>query len=178
MIEKGQKSLPIYIDHTPHTPLGTLWVAAADSGLWALDYQIDRQAFLGLVHSRGTVDPSQNQTITAPILEELTGYLLGQRQHFTFPIDWTGMTPFQVEVRKAVMAIPYGHTSTYGQIAASLGKPGAARAVGRANATNPIPLVIPCHRLIGADGSLRGYGGAGGIKTKQWLLDLERINSI
>ena len=71
------------------------------------------------------------------------------------------------------MAIPYGETRTYGEIAAQIGTPNAPRAVGRANAANPMPLVIPCHRVIGTDGKLHGYGGAGGLKTKQWLLSME-----
>ncbi|TES90066.1 MAG: MGMT family protein, partial [Anaerolineales bacterium] len=80
------------------------------------------------------------------------------------------------KVRQTVMGIPYGQTATYTAIAARIGRPGAARAVGRANATNPIPFVIPCHRVVGADGDLRGYGGAGGIETKKWLLKLERAS--
>ena len=176
-MEKVSTPTPIYVAQTPHTPLGNLWVAASDTGLWALEYQVSRDAFLELVRRRGNANVAENPDITAPILQELIEYLQGDRQHFTTPIDWTGMTPFQVEVRRTVMAVPYGHTNTYGKVAAKLGKPAAARAVGRVNATNPIPLVIPCHRLVGADGSLRGYGGAGGVKTKQWLLDLERANS-
>jgi len=168
---------PIYIDQTPHTPLGNLWIAASDAGLWTLEYQVSRETFLKLVHRRRTVNVAQNPAITAPILQEIVEYLQGKRQHFTTPVDWTGMTPFQVDVRKTVMAVPYGRTATYGEVATSLGNSAAARAVGRVNATNPIPFVIPCHRLVGADGGLRGYGGAGGIKTKQWLLDLERANS-
>ena len=83
------------------------------------------------------------------------------------------MTEFQKKVLKAVCAIPYGETRTYGQIAAQIRFQSASRAVGRANATNPIPLVIPCHRVIGADGNLRGYGAGDGIATKAWLLALE-----
>ena len=81
-----------------------------------------------------------------------------------------------MKVRRAVMGIPYGETSTYGEIAVKIGKPGTARAVGGANAANPIPFVIPCHRLVGADGSLRGYGGVGVIRTKRWLLEMEKSN--
>jgi methylated-DNA-[protein]-cysteine S-methyltransferase len=171
------KPTPIYIAQTQHTPLGNVWVAASDTGLWALDYRVPRSALLELVHRRGNVNVAENPAITLPILQEIVEYLAGERQHFTTPIDWTGMTPFQVGVRKTVMAVPYGRTTTYGEVAASLGKPAAARAVGRVNATNPISFVIPCHRLVGADGGLRGYGGAGGVETKRWLLDLERANS-
>jgi methylated-DNA-[protein]-cysteine S-methyltransferase len=86
------------------------------------------------------------------------------------------MTPFQAKALQTVYAIPYGETRSYGDIAAAIGQPRAARAVGRANATNPMPLVIPCHRVIASDGSLHGYGGPGGLRTKAWLLDLERQN--
>ena len=83
------------------------------------------------------------------------------------------MTVFQIAVRQAVMALPYGETASYGEIAARVGNPRAARAVGAVQASNPISFVIPCHRVLGADGSLHGYGGFGGLKTKAWLLELE-----
>jgi O-6-methylguanine DNA methyltransferase len=83
------------------------------------------------------------------------------------------MTDFQIAVRKAVMALPYGSTASYGDIAAAVGNPRAARAMGGVQARNPISFVIPCHRVIGSDGSLHGYGGFGGVETKAWLLDLE-----
>ncbi|MBT7781327.1 MAG: methylated-DNA--[protein]-cysteine S-methyltransferase [Anaerolineae bacterium] len=107
-------------------------------------------------------------THTASQLHE---YLAGKRHSFTIAIDWSMMRPFQREALLATFAIPYGHTSTYGEIAAQIGHPSAARAVGRAEATNPMPLVIPCHRVLGADGKLRGYGG--GLEIKKWLLKLE-----
>lgn len=176
-MKKDKKSNTIYIGQTKNTPLGNVWIGTSETGLWALDFRVSREIFLELVQRRGNTEIIDNPGITAPILQEISEYLKGTRTRFSTPIDWTGMTPFQIEVRKAVMAVPYGQTAAYGETAAQLGRPAAARAVGRANATNPIPLVIPCHRLVGADGGLRGYGGVGGIKTKQWLLDLERANS-
>jgi methylated-DNA-[protein]-cysteine S-methyltransferase len=83
------------------------------------------------------------------------------------------LRPFQIQVLQIVFSIPYGGTRTYGEIAYDIGNPKAARAVGRANATNPMPLVIPCHRVIGSDGKLRGYGGGEGLATKEWLLQME-----
>jgi O-6-methylguanine DNA methyltransferase len=102
---------------------------------------------------------------------QLVEYFAGTRRDFDLAIDWRG-TPFQRAVWEAVFAIPYGETRTYGEIAAVLGRPAAARAVGAANGANPLAPVVPCHRLVGADGALRGYGA--GLSTKRWLLDLER----
>ncbi len=101
-------------------------------------------------------------------------YVDGDRREFRFKIDWSSMkSDFQRTVLRRVVKIPCGQTRTYGQIASEIGRPGASRAVGRANATNPMPLVIPCHRVVGADGGLHGYGGAGGLRTKAWLLRME-----
>lgn len=119
----------------------------------------------------------QNAAVTAPFLDEMKRYLAGELCDFTFSIeriDWGVLTTFQADVLRHVCAIPYGETRTYGQIAAQMGKPaGASRAIGRANATNPIPIIIPCHRVIGRDGKLRGYNAPNGIETKAWLLKLE-----
>jgi methylated-DNA-[protein]-cysteine S-methyltransferase len=101
---------------------------------------------------------------------ELRAYFAGELTRFELPLGPKG-TPFQQRVWQALQRIPYGTTTTYSQVAASLGQPAAARAVGLANARNPIPIIIPCHRLIGASGALTGYGG--GLDRKRWLLDLE-----
>lgn len=97
-------------------------------------------------------------------------YFSGKRREFDLPIDQKG-TPFEKSVWNALMKIPYGKTRSYGEIAAMLGKPGAARAVGRSNGLNYIPIIIPCHRVIEANGELRGYGG--GLWRKRFLLELE-----
>ena len=120
----------------------------------------------------GSLTRSKDQV--APVMRQIEAYLRGERKTFEIPIHWAAMSPFQEKVLQAVYAIPYGETRSYSQIGNQIGMPKAARAVGRANATNPIPLVIPCHRVIGADGSLRGYGSGEGIKTKAWLLELEK----
>ena len=119
---------------------------------------------LGIQHL-GHVHFSPKNSLAAVALEQVQEYLSGNRQQFTVPINWQLFTQFRTIVYQAVIAIPYGQTRAYSQIAAQIGRPKAARAVGGANASNPIPIIIPCHRLIGADGSLRGYGGVGGIQT-------------
>ena len=111
----------------------------------------------------------------APVLElaarQLAEYFAGERRVFTVPLSPAG-TPFQKRVWEALPSIPYGETSTYGAVAQRIGNPNACRAVGMANNRNPLPIIIPCHRVVGRDGSLTGY--AGGLDRKQFLLDLER----
>lgn len=103
--------------------------------------------------------------------DQLREYLQGKRMAFDVPLAPEG-TAFQKKVWEALIKIPYGETSSYGKLAKDIGKPGAARAVGLANNRNPIPVIIPCHRVIGADGSLVGYGG--GLPMKDRLLALEK----
>lgn len=105
--------------------------------------------------------------------EELLEYLAGERQHFDLPLSPAG-TPFQHRVWQALAEIPYGQTCTYRDIAQAVGCPKGFRAVGMANHRNPIPIFIPCHRVVGADGSLTGY--AGGLELKRQLLTLEGVN--
>ena len=110
-----------------------------------------------------------------PLLEEaarqLRAYFAGQRQAFSLPLGPRG-TAFQLQVWQALQTIPYGEVRTYGEIARAIGKPKACRAVGMANHKNPISIIVPCHRVVGADGSLTGYGG--GLAAKEFLLALEQ----
>ena len=102
---------------------------------------------------------------------QLLEYFEGKRTAFDLPLDLRG-TPFQLEVWRALLAIPYGETRSYAEIARAVGRPAAVRAVGAANGANPIAIVVPCHRVIAADGSLGGYGG--GLELKARLLAMER----
>jgi methylated-DNA-[protein]-cysteine S-methyltransferase len=106
-------------------------------------------------------------------LHEIEAYLNGALSTFSIPIDWSQQSPFQQIVLKAAMQIPYGEIVTYGQLASSIGQTSAARATGGALGRNPMPLVIPCHRVVSADRRLHGYSAPGGLTTKAWLLQLE-----
>ena len=127
------------------------------------------------IGQRFHTDVVYDDTHTDDALHQLSEYLAGNRRQFNLPLDLSDMSNFQLQVLHLTAQIPYGQTSTYKAIAIQVGNPHAARAVGRVEATNPIPLVIPCHRVLGSDGSLHGYGGPGGIKLKAWLLKLEGI---
>ena len=162
-----------YIGETPSTPLGPIWVAVSDRGLVAVEVNPDQEKITQHLIRAGYHQIVRDQTKTAAALQEISEYLHGERETFELPIDWSVLTPFQVRALRATFEIPYGQVSTYGEIARRVGKPRAARAVGRAEATNPMPLVIPCHRVIGADGGLHGYGAGEGLATKAWLLELE-----
>lgn len=107
----------------------------------------------------------------AAVREQLGEYFAGERTGFDVAIEMQG-TPFQLEVWSALTEIPYGQTTNYGELARRIGKPSAARAVGLANGRNPISVIVPCHRVIGAGGALTGYGG--GLERKRMLLELEQ----
>lgn len=159
-----------------NTPVGTIWVAASPIGLVSVSLWDDEPRFVAEVTrlTGGAPDSGANPgPIVTQALTELDAYLRGELRQFTTPIDWSITKPFQRQALTLVCAVPYGRTSSYGAIAAQLGQPGAVRAVGQANATNPIPILIPCHRILGADGKLHGYGARGGLETKAWLLRLE-----
>jgi len=122
------------------------------------------------------IDRVVRDEVVAPLrqaVDELQRYFSGERVQFSCPLDLRG-TPFQVKVWQELWRIPYGETRSYGQIACAVERPSASRAVGAANGANPIAIIVPCHRVIGSDGSLTGYGG--GLPTKAWLLSLEGVS--
>lgn len=164
------------IGRLENTPVGMIWVAASADGLVAVSLWDDEARFLTEVNrlTGETGDfAAEPGPIVTTVLTELDAYLRGELREFTTPIDWSILKPFQRAALELVCNVPYGRTTNYGTIAERMGKPGAVRAVGQANATNPIPIIIPCHRILGADGKLHGYGARGGIETKAWLLRLE-----
>lgn len=146
------------------SPLGDLLVTRDDGGVNGL--------YLPTGKRPRRVDPSwqRDDADFDDIRRQLAEYFAGSRQHFDLALHPAG-SAFQQQVWLALRDIPYGQTTSYGKTAAAIGAPGSARAVGLANGQNPISIVVPCHRVIGADGSLTGYGG--GIEAKRWLLDHE-----
>ena len=163
----------LWIDVVDDVPLSPVWLAVVANGLAAIEIGGTKSEFVQMLSDRFRGIVERDDSRTGMIVQQVGEYLKRERRSFDLPIEWSIMTEFQEKVLRAVYDIPYGETRTYGQIAAQIGMQGAARAVGRANATNPVPLVIPCHRVIGEDGNLRGYGAGDGIATKAWLLALE-----
>jgi methylated-DNA-[protein]-cysteine S-methyltransferase len=164
---------PVWIGVLEGSPLGNVWAAVSGLGLAVVEIEDQPEVLLDNLRRLGFGPPEVDEVRTRQVLREVGEYLAGERRTFEFPIDWSVLTPFQERALRVTLAIPYGQVRTYGEIAAQIGQPRAARAVGRAEATNPMPLVIPCHRVVGSDGGLHGYGAGEGLKTKSWLLQLE-----
>lgn len=131
----------------------------------------DDEAIVALDFSEEELSSSFETELLRQAASQLDEYYRGERKTFSLPLKVTG-TVFQERVWQALLTIPYGQTRSYGEIAAQVGNPKASRAVGMANNRNPISIIIPCHRVIGSDGKLVGYGG--GMHRKVWLLDLEK----
>lgn len=151
------------------TPIGDLYLAAGADGLRQVSFAQSRQAFLSTLDPRAHLVEDAGEM--AEYRQQLEEYFEGRRRRFALELDLATVTPFQRAVLAAADAIPIGEVRTYGQIASELGKPKAARAVGQALGSNPLPIILPCHRVIASDGSLGGYGG--GLERKQQLLQLE-----
>ncbi|MBB4838249.1 methylated-DNA-[protein]-cysteine S-methyltransferase [Sphingomonas kyeonggiensis] len=148
------------------SPVGDLTLVASDKGLVAILWENDSPDRVKL----GTVAESGNHPVLTATETQLKEYFAGSRTRFDLPLDFHG-TDFQKSVWAELLAIPFGETRSYGEIAMKLGRPKASRAVGAANGRNPISIVAPCHRVIGSTGKLTGF--AGGLDAKDYLLKLE-----
>lgn len=153
-----------YVD----TPIGELLLAGEDDALSMIGFP------KGSMRRDPEPDWIYNERPLAKARQQLDEYFEGARKDFDLPLKLSG-TEFQVSVLKALQNIPYGETVSYGEIAKRIGRPKAVRAVGAANGRNPIPIVVPCHRVIGSGGDLTGFGG--GLDTKEALLRLEAENT-
>lgn len=157
---------------TISTPLGVFGAAFSSVGLGVMSYPGEPltacEAWIERWLPHATVI-EQSPWLDA-LATQLSSYLMGQRQHFSIPLDLRG-TAFQQQVWRTLQTIPYGQVWSYRQLAVTIGRPQASRAVGAANARNPLPILVPCHRLVSSNGQLVGY--AGGVALKQRLLQIE-----
>jgi methylated-DNA-[protein]-cysteine S-methyltransferase len=146
------------------SPVGTLLLAGEVKALRRVSFESSKHL------TPPQTDWKQNRAAFAEVIRQLQAYFRGELKEFDLPLAMEG-TEFQLRVWNALRAIPYGETISYAQLAERIGNPQAVRAVGAANGSNPIPIIVPCHRVIGSNGSLTGFGG--GLPTKKMLLELE-----
>ncbi len=163
----------VYYGYAPRTRVGPLFIAVNERGLVGLDFGLSEQEFVARVAQRTKATLVRSDDQAAEALKQVQEYLDGKRTSFDLPLDMSRMSEFQRRVLSIALKIPRGKYLTYGDVAKAIGRPQASRAVGQALGHNPVPIVIPCHRVLGSDGSLHGYSGGGGIRTKAWLLRLE-----
>jgi methylated-DNA-[protein]-cysteine S-methyltransferase len=153
------------------SPVGPLLVAATDRGLARISYSAEPELHLEqLARAYGRRVLRSARSVDS-VHRQLDEYFEGRRSEFALDVDLRGTAPFARHVLEELVHVPYGHTTTYGALAGKVGAPRAARAVGTVMNRNPIPIVLPCHRVVGANGSLTGYGG--GLHVKEQLLRLE-----
>ncbi|OGR33718.1 MAG: hypothetical protein A2091_09980 [Desulfuromonadales bacterium GWD2_61_12] len=154
------------------TPVGVVGLAASATGLVAV-----KMGGAAVVRGElGRRAPQAREELTpllAAAAAQVTAYFAGAGRHFDLPCDLPGLSPFSHRVLAALAQVPYAVTVSYGELALAAGHPGAARAVGAVMAHNPLPLILPCHRVVGKNGALSGYSGGEGVATKAWLLDFE-----
>jgi methylated-DNA-[protein]-cysteine S-methyltransferase len=159
----------------PDTIIGDVWVAVGEDGLVAIDFDLSEGEFVKHVMEKVHVRLERNEKEIKEVLKQVKDYLQGKLKKLNLKIDLHAVTPFQRFVLQAAREVPRGQVATYAEIAKKIGKPKACRAVGQALRRNPIPIVIPCHRVIASDGTLGGYGGKMGSQRKITLLRLEGV---
>lgn len=177
MYESGDKMATksvIYMDEM-ESPIGLLTIGKSEKGICFIHFgRLKKDTKMNASFMKRFQDvlykKSEIQLVEA--VKQLNEYFSGERKTFDLPLDLIG-TPFQLSVWSKLTEIPYGETRSYKQIATDIGSPKAVRAIGGANNKNPVPIIIPCHRVIGSNGSLVGYGG--GLEKKQYLLHLEGV---
>jgi O-6-methylguanine DNA methyltransferase len=155
--------------------LGKVFVASTDRGVCMVDYLKPEKTFLKELKEQFPGEIIRDDRRNKEVLSQLKKYAMGELKHFQCRLDLKG-TPFQKKVWSALTKIPYGQTRSYQDIARAIGHPKAFRAVGSANGSNPVPLIVPCHRVIESNGGLGGFGH--GLKVKKQLLDFENSHGL
>ena len=168
----GREGLVDVAVGTVESPVGDLFVAVTPQGLVRLAFDPEQLRLLDDLATRISPRVLEAAALVDPVRRELDEYFAGRRRQFDLDVDWSLTSAFGRRVLEATARIPAGNVSTYGALATQLHKPGAARAVGNALATNPVAIVVPCHRVVPAGGGVGNYGG--GPDRKAFLLDLER----
>jgi methylated-DNA-[protein]-cysteine S-methyltransferase len=153
------------------TPVGPVSILVSSIGLAVVEFApADEFTHMLVVQLENTKTAPD---LLAKSIKQLDDYFKGKLKEFSLTLDLRGLSQFSQEILVTASKIPYGRARTYGSLAAAAGHPGAARAVGGVMSRNPIPVVIPCHRVVASDGALHGYSAPGGLKTKSWLLEFE-----
>jgi len=168
---------PRLVTESIDTPIGRVIAIAGDAGICVLEFLEERESpSSAAAFARRYGEPARSRADARldRLRGELDAYFRGALRRFESPLDLRG-TPFQRSVWTRLARTPYGATITYAQLAARAGRPSAVRATGHANGRNPVSILVPCHRVVGTDGALHGYGG--GLWRKRWLLELERSGS-
>jgi methylated-DNA-[protein]-cysteine S-methyltransferase len=163
----------VFFGMIPDTLLGNVWMAAGKDSLVAIDFDLDESEFIQQTEKLSGARLIPSDEAIKEIATQLLSYLEGKSKEINFPVDLSTVSRFQREVLQAVSKVKRGQIITYGEIARIVGKPKASQAVGQALRWNPVPIFIPCHRVVNADGTLGGYGGRMGIERKIKLLKLE-----
>ena len=158
------------------TPIGALTLVASDAGLARIRFDPERWPAVRPARDPARMVGVDEDPVLADAAARLGAYLAGAEVDLDLGVDLAGVPPFARAVYDALRQVPRGGLTTYGHLARQVGEPGAARAVGSAMNRNPLPIVVPCHRVVAADGSLGGY--AGGLELKRWLLTLERPHAV
>ena len=164
----AEKDLVRFAEYS--SPFGVVLIAGGESGITDLSLTGDRPAFTDGLRRKCGCRPREDNDFFKEAFALLDTYFSGAPVEFTLPVDLVG-TAFEMKVWQAIRDIPWGQTRTYGEVAAAIGSPGAARAVGGACGKNPVPLIVPCHRVVGSNGSPGGY--TGGLEIKKTLLRIE-----
>lgn len=165
------RSAPLVEWTEMESPLGALYVARSQAGLCRLMFGVAEDRFRASLPGRARAQ--RNPDALRDARDALDAYFSGRSMNFSLVVDLNEMTRFQRRVLQLAGAIPAGSLRTYGQLARQLGSPRAGRAVGQALGRNPVPIIVPCHRVVGSDGRLTGYSGGRGVESKRWLLRLE-----
>lgn len=163
----------VFYDVLRASRVGDVYIALSAAGVAAIDFGCREEDFLGRISRAGMTSVQRSSAVLAEPIQQVAEYLEGARRQFELPLDLAGLTSFQRLVLETVAQVPPGQVVSYGELARRIGKPRGARAVGQALGRNPVPIVIPCHRVLAGDGSMGGYSGGGGVQTKRSLLLLE-----